>query len=330
VCASSCDADWTVVVFEPPWYNFPLMQESAPRVLVAVLHYNGGREAIETVTSLKQQVCPDLVLQVFDNASKPGALDEMRRVHPGVIIRESPTNLGYTGGNNAILDQAAREGFDCAVLCNQDIELDREAIAAVVETACQHPDAGIVGGVEVCHFTDVVRARGAKGFSFWTSRAAWRAQQQRHVSDATDAHAEAVDYVQGALVLFTRRAIDAGIRFDDDLFLYYDEIDLGFQVKHAGLRAYLDHRVIVRHKNRDNFLNVRAGYYHQRNRAYIIHKHGAWWQRAAYHAYAFGLELPLKCIVRGLQGHGRFARACVLGHLDGLRGRMGAGRAASL
>jgi GT2 family glycosyltransferase len=306
------------------------MQGSEPRVLVSVLHYNGGREAIETVDSLKRQMRPGVHLQVLDNGSQPGALDELRRLHPDVEVRETGENLGYTGGNNFILDQAARDGYDAAIVCNQDIELDPGALAALVETVERHPDAGIVGGIEVCFFTGEVRAIGARGYPLWKSRMKWRTTRDAHEGPGPAPHAEAVDCVQGAMVLFTRRAIEAGIRFDDDLFLYYDEIDLGFQVKRAGLKAYVDDRVLVRHKNRDNFLNVRAGYFHQRNRAYIVHKHGTMLNRAAYHAYILAIELPLKCAVRTLQGHGRFARACILGHLDGVRGRMGVGRAASL
>ena len=42
-------------------------------------------------------------------------------------------------------------------------------------------------------------------------------------------------------------------------------------------------------------------------------------------AYAALLELPVKVVVRALQGHVRFARACVWGFIDGMRGRMGPG-----
>jgi len=134
--------------------------------------------------------------------------------------------------------------------------------------------------------------------------------------------------VQGALVLLTRQAMAHGIRFDDRLFLYYDEIDLGLEVRRAGLTAYVDGRVVVRHKNKQSYFNPRAAYYLQRNRVYIVRKHGAWYHEAVYQAYALAVELPLKAIWRSMQGRGRFARACLAGHVDGTLGRMGAGRAA--
>jgi hypothetical protein len=64
----------------------------------------------------------------------------------------------------------------------------------------------------------------------------------------------------------------------------------------------------------------------QRNRLYMVRKHGRWYQRAFYVLYSSLVELPLKVLVRVLQGHTAFARACVTGQIDGLRGRMGTGR----
>jgi GT2 family glycosyltransferase len=290
-----------------------------PRALISILHYNCPDDAIAAARSFQAQTCSDTTLQIFDNQSRPEALMQVERALPDVQVRRAATNLGYTGGNNAAIDQAYAEGYDLVVLCNQDIEVDESAVAQLVETATRNPDAGLVGGVEVCYFTGEVRASGATGYSFWRSRFRW----------TTDAFSDVrtVDFVQGALVVVTRAAMARGIRFDDRLFLYYDEVDLGLQVREVGLKAYVDGRVRVRHKNRDNFMNPRAAYYHQRNRAYVVRKHGTALQHALFQVYALVIELPVKALVRWLQGHRRFVRASLAGHVDGLLGRMGAGRA---
>jgi hypothetical protein len=65
----------------------------------------------------------------------------------------------------------------------------------------------------------------------------------------------------------------------------------------------------------------------QRNRMHLVRVHGRPWHLVAHILYAGLLELPAKVAVRTLQGHRLFARACVLGYLDGLRDRMGPGAA---
>lgn len=297
---------------------------TTPRVLVSVLNYRGVDESIATVESLQQQDYPNFRLQLLDNASPNDCVDQIRARVPDLDIRVAPDNLGYCGGNNWALREALGEDVDYVVVCNNDIELAANAISQLVETAELHPDAGVIGAVELCHFTNTVTTTRGLRFSLWRGRPAWSKDLPG------DGRPLSASYVQGAVVLFTRRALEAGVFMNEDLFMYYDEADIGFQLAQAGLRAYVDTRVVVRHKNREKFFNARAGYLHQRNRVYLVHRYGKWYHRAAFHAGVVLFELPAKVIVRSMQGRARFARACVLGYIDGVAGRMGAGRATAL
>jgi GT2 family glycosyltransferase len=132
--------------------------------------------------------------------------------------------------------------------------------------------------------------------------------------------------VHGALLLFTPQALAADLLMDENLFMYFDEADLGFQLHRKNLRAVVDGRVRVRHTGGDRAYMPAVGYLMQRNRLYMVRKHGRWYQRAFYVLYSSLLELPAKILVRVLQGHIGFARSCVAGQIDGLLGRMGVGR----
>jgi GT2 family glycosyltransferase len=295
-----------------------------PRVLVSILNYQSVDDSVIAIRSLQRQDYPNFTLQLLDNASSGDCVARIRAEVPGLDVRVTDTNLGYCGGNNCALRQGLADGCDYVVVCNQDIELAPDALRRLVETAESHPDAGIVGAVELCHFTDTVRAARGSGFSFWTGRSVW--------SDDVPADQTVVraDYVQGAIVLFTRRALEAGVFMNEDLFMYGDEADLGFRLARVGLTAYVDTRVVVRHKNRQKYYNARAGYLHQRNRVYLVHRYGKWYHRIAFHLGVTLVELPVKVCVRAMQGRARFAWACVLGYADGVLGRMGAARATSL
>ncbi|HEX8943184.1 MAG TPA: glycosyltransferase family 2 protein [Gemmatimonadaceae bacterium] len=295
-----------------------------PRVLVSILNYQSVDDSVIAIRSLQQQDYPNFALQLLDNASPGDCVARIRAEVPDVDIRVTDTNLGYCGGNNHALHQGLADGCDYVVVCNQDIEVAPDALRRLVETAASHADAGVVGAVELCHFTDTVRAARGSGFSFWTGRSIW--------SDDVPADQAVLraDYVQGAIVLFTRRALEAGVFMNEDLFMYGDEADLGFRLAGAGLTAYVDTRVVVRHKNRQKYYNARAGYLHQRNRVYLVHRYGRWYHRIAFHVGVTLVELPVKFCVRAMQGRARFAWACVLGYIDGVLGRMGAARATSL
>jgi len=293
-----------------------------PRVLVSVLSYNSAQDTADTLRCLRQQTYPNYHLQLVDNASTDDSLKHIEREFPDLDIKVFPENLGYTGGSNCVLGQGLAEGYDYIVLCNHDIEVNERAVAHLVETANFHRDtAGVVGGVEVCLNHEPRRRRGAVAtakYSEWTARATWLSQ-----AAADEFKPLEVPCVHGALVLFTSRALRSGVLMDENLFMYFDEFDVAFQLREKSLRAFVDPRVVIRHKGDRNQYDVREGYFMQRNRLYMVQKHGLWYHQLFYHVYAGLIELPAKVCLRSLQGHTRFARACVDGHLDALRGRMG-------
>jgi GT2 family glycosyltransferase len=295
--------------------------ESVPRVLVSVLNYNTAVSALATISAFRSQSYPNMHLQLLDNGSTLDCVAPIRKAFPDLDIVRSPTNRGYTGGNNLALERGRREGFDHVLVCNADIIVEPEAVGYLVETAERHIDAGVVGGVELDFQTGRVRTTGGLVWPNWRYRFQWAVEDEP--GGEPDRR---VRYVQGALVLFTRRALARDLRFNEDLFMYWDEIDLGWTLRENRLAAYVDRRVRIRHRNRPLSLDPAAGYFHQRNRTFLARRHFSAAKLAGFLLYATLFELPAKLIVRSLQGHPRFGVACVLGYWDGLRGRMGKGR----
>ena len=296
-----------------------------PRVLVSVLTYNSPERAIDTLSSLRALDYPSFHLQLVDNGSRGDAVDRICSRLPGLDVVRAGSNLGYAAGNNLALERGVTEGFDHVLTCNDDIRLAPDALGHLVETAETREDAGVVGGVEVDDRSGLPRTTGGLALPDWRCRIRWTLD-----SPAAGGTASRALFVQGAVVLFTRRALERGVRFDDNLFMYWDEIELGYELSSRGLAAYVDHRVLVRHRNVPEALNPRTGYLQQRNRAYLARKRFSPGRRAVYLVYSTLVELPGKMIVRTLQGNPRFALACLLGQWDGIRGRMGPGRLESL
>jgi GT2 family glycosyltransferase len=236
------------------------------------------------------------------------------REFPDLEVRRLPENRGYTGGNNFALDLARAGGYDCLLAATHDVEVEPRALEYLVETAALRPDAAVVGAVEFSPRTG--RARGAAGgaYSKWFSCLSWEAAPPAEAAGPRE-----VFCAHGAFLLLTATAVEAGVRMDENLFMYFDEVDLGFQLREKGLRALVDPRVVFRHHRGPETFAPWAGRLMQRNRLYVARKHGRWFEALFYALYSTLFELPAKFVVRSLQGRARFALACVAGQLDGLR-----------
>ena len=287
---------------------------ASPRVLVSVLAYNSPETTVETLRSLRRQTYPDFHLLLIDNASDEGSLERVAREFPDLEVRRMPENRGYTGGVNFALDLARAERYDCLLVATHDVEVEPRALEHLSETAASHPDAGVVGGVEFNPRTGRERASAGGVYSKWFSRLSWES-----APPAEGPGPREVFCVHGALMLLTGRALAAGVRLDENLFMYFDEVDLGFQLREKGLRALVDRRVVFRHNRGPETFAPRVGRLMQRNRLYVARRHGRWFEALFYALYSTLFELPAKFVLRGLQGRARFALACVAGQLDGLR-----------
>lgn len=287
---------------------------SRPRVLVSVLAYNSPDSTAETIRSLRRQTYTDFHLLLIDNASDEDWSGRVAREFPELEIRRLPENRGYTGGNNVALDLARAGGYDCLLVATHDVEVEPRALECLVETVAAHADAGVVGGVELNMVTGREKASAGGVYSKWFSRLSWGS-----APTAEDAEPREVFCVHGALMLLTGRALAAGVRLDENLFMYFDEVDLGFQLREKGLRALVDRRVVFRHNRGPETFAPLIGRLMQRNRLYVSRKHGRWFEALFYALYSTLLELPAKVVYRSLQGRARFALACVAGQFEGLR-----------
>ena len=289
--------------------------EGRPRVLLSVLAYNSPESTVETLRSLRRQTHPDFHLLLIDNASDESLSERLAHEFPGLDVRRLPENRGYTGGVNFALDLAHAEGYDCLLVATHDVEAGPRALEYLVETAAAHREAAVVGGVERDPLTGRERASAGGVYSKWFSRLAWVS-----APPSEDSGPREVFCVHGALLLLTKSALAAGVRMDENLFMYFDEVDLGFQLREKGLRALVDRRVVFRHNRAPEAFAPRVGRLMQRNRLYVARKHGRWFEALFYALYSTLVELPAKVFVRSLQGRARFALACVAGQLEGLRG----------
>ncbi len=92
---------------------------TTPLATVIIVNYNGGHLLPDCLRALDRQRAdaPAFETVVVDNASSDGSRELLARDFPWVNVIESPSNLGFAGGNNLALRAVATP---YAVLLNND------------------------------------------------------------------------------------------------------------------------------------------------------------------------------------------------------------------
>lgn len=298
--------------------NYEIMQ-SSPSILVAVINYNQVEDTIETLKCLANQKYPNNDLIIFDNASTNDCNEKIAKVFPEIPVVHNHRNNGYAGAINDVLKIGFDKIYDAVIICNNDIFVEEHAIERMMLTTAQHENAGIIGGIEIDYYTNEIRTIGGKNYNLWTSRAEWSQSLGGGENDTIK-----FNFVQGAMILFTSKALHSKLFVDENLFMYGEEADMGFQLKALGLNAYVNTNVKIYHKAQKRYLKPISGYYQQRNRIYLLKKYGKWYHIFIFYSYLILFELPIKILIRSLTGHHEYAWACTQGFWDGIWGRMGA------
>jgi len=114
-------------------------------VVIAILTYNQRDKTLACLASLTRVERPSHRILVWDNGSTDGTIEAIREAFPQVLAHASPTNLGVASGRNAAAARAAEEGsFEFLMFLDNDMTVEPDFLAALVEPFADAPDLGQV------------------------------------------------------------------------------------------------------------------------------------------------------------------------------------------
>jgi N-acetylglucosaminyl-diphospho-decaprenol L-rhamnosyltransferase len=203
-----------------------------PDVSVVVVTYNALPWLEQCLDSVRGR---DVV--VVDNGSTDATVAFARARGVRVIEQE---NKGMGGGNNA--GMRATDGRYYFLL-NSDAWVEGDALDRLVEYADAHPEAAVVGPKLLN--PDGTLQRSARGEpTFWRlateylfiRKLAPRSRRLNPLYRGDFAHdrTEEVDWLYGPALLVRREAADAVGLFDEDFFMFSEEVDWMTRFRRAG------------------------------------------------------------------------------------------------
>ncbi len=203
-----------------------------PRVLIIVLCYNGVELTLECLASLRRISYPRADVLVVDNASGDGTPARVRAAFPALAVVEAGGNLGFAAGNNIGLRRALAEGYDYALLLNNDTEVAPDFLDRLVEVAEADPSVGIVGPTITYHAApDTIWSAGGlidrrRGLS--SMRGIGERDSGQYAAPAP------VDFVTGCALLCKRAVLERAGLLDERFFMYYEETEWCARAARAG------------------------------------------------------------------------------------------------
>jgi GT2 family glycosyltransferase len=163
---------------------------------------------------------------VVDNASGDGTLELLADEYPAVDVVALEENVGFGRACNA---GAAHGAGDAIVLVNNDVDVEPAFLERLV-APLRDPAVGMVAGLTTVPGTGMV-----DGFGIQLDVTLAAYNRLRH--EPVDTPPGRLAVPSGGAVAYRRTAYDAVGGFDDRLFAYGEDVDLGLRLRLAGWAA---------------------------------------------------------------------------------------------
>ncbi len=230
-----------------------------PHVFIVILNWNGLKDTLECLESVKQLsvIGYQLSVIVVDNRSTEKNFQELRTQNLKLI--ENKQNLGYAGGNNIGIKYALENGADYIMILNNDTVLHPDSMIRIIDTIQKDSKIGLAS--PKIYFT--------KGFEFHKERykkedkgrVIWYAGGKidwdnvygspRGVDEVDKGQydkVEETDFATGTCMFITRKVLKEVGMFDEKYFMYYEDTDLSVKAKKAGFKVMYVPKAILWHK----------------------------------------------------------------------------------
>lgn len=255
----------------------PAPSGKTPDVSVVVVNWNRREYLRGCLESLLNQNFQDFEILVVDNGSQDGSAELVRerfegRSGPPVRLIQNETNRGFCAANNQGF--AAARGRYVALL-NNDAEAEPDFLGAMREAFELGEDVGMAA-CKVLMYEDPKRIDKAGHLIYPDGQN--RGRGTGEIDQGQYDRREECLWPDGCAAMYRKSMLDEIGGFDEDLFLYGDDAELGLRARLAGWRCIYVPEAVVRHRRgsglgKDSLERV---YWIERNRVLLAVKLFPW------------------------------------------------------
>lgn len=218
------------------------MDQISPRVSIIVLNWNGRHLLVECLSALRAQTLSDFEMIVVDNGSQDGSLEWLGANAPDVQVIRNDTNLGFATANNQGI-RVARAPL-IAVL-NNDALPEPDWLQVLVDVAAREAGVGMFASRILLR--EPAGTIDSLGIEVDRAGMAWNRAWGRCAADRLAEQPIEVFGPSGAAAVYRREMLDQVGLFDDEFFIYYEDVDLAWRAQWAGWRCLYVPQAIVLH-----------------------------------------------------------------------------------
>lgn len=203
---------------------------------VIIVNWNAGRYLITCVDSICRYIYDKSTTEIIvvDNNSGDGSISFLKEKYPFVQTIENKQNLGFGSANNQGFELSAGKYILCL---NPDTVLQDDSLLKMLKFMQIKPEIGIIapkvldGSGSIC--TSVIRAPTFCSEALKILYPRKKNIRELLLVDFDYSKPSKVECVSGCCMMLRREAINKTGFFDEDFFMYAEDIELCIRMKES-------------------------------------------------------------------------------------------------
>jgi len=231
-------------------------------------------QCIESVIKCTKGVTYEII--IVDNNSPDRSIDETARKYKNVKLINSKVNKGFGSGCNLGVMNAAG---DYVAIINPDIKIDTDVLTRMHAFMNSEKNCGLCGTVLTDEEGKAIYTYNEFPGIFWEFIQAlgfgsnYFIDRLNKKMKASGSVKYEVDWLIGAFLFVRKKVYDNVKGFDENFFLYYEDVDIQLRIRDAGYGIYCLTDTSVHHYERSSVRVPESQniYWYNMNRSKIMY-----------------------------------------------------------
>jgi len=241
--------------------------QNNPLVSIIILNYNAGELLLNCVESVFKTNYDNFEVIVVDNVSSDNSHKKCKERFEKIILVENKENYGYCEGNNKGIKNAKGEFI---VILNPDTIVEKDWVNNFMEAYYEKSDGLYQPKILSLYEKNVLQSTGNMiqlfGFGYAKDKGILDQQNTEEITK--------IGYASGTCLFTSKKTLDKIGLLDPFIFLYHDDLELGWRAAQLGFNSYYVPKSIIYHAESYSLKwSSKKFFWLERNRKYCLLTH---------------------------------------------------------
>ena len=241
--------------------------DKTPLVSIIILNFNAGKLLLNCIESLTKLAYQNIELIIVDNVSTDNSQNQCKEKFPQVKLIQNEKNSGYCGGNNVGIKNANGEFI---IILNPDTIVESNLIEELLDAYNIHGEGLYQPKILSLEDKSILQSTGNMihifGFGFARDKGN---QENNEIEEITK-----IGYAAGTCLFALKETFLKLKLFDEFLFLYHDDLDIGWRASQKEINSYIVPQTTIYHAESYSLKwSKKKFFWLERNRRYCLMTH---------------------------------------------------------